>query len=333
MKPLRIAINGFGRIGRSVARVITGREGVELVAINDLASPEILAYLLNHDSVHGRFPHEATASEDSISYDGHKVRLFQERNPEALDFSPLAPDVVIECTGIFLTQESVAHHLKRGAKKVILSAPAKDSTPTYVFGVNHEQYKGEKVISNASCTTNCLAPIAMLLDETLGIEQGIMTTIHAYTNDQNILDTAHRSDFRRSRAAAINMIPTTTGAAKALGLVLPSLKGKLHGHSVRVPTPNVSMVDLNVTFKKSCSTESLNQLFIEASKTKFKGILGIDKNFGVSSDFEGDPRSGIIAQDLTFALEGGMAKVMAWYDNEWGYSNRLVDMAQFVAKD
>lgn len=330
MSPLRIAINGFGRIGRSVARVIAQRSDVELVAINDLASPETLAYLLRHDSVHGAFPHEVSWEGNRFYIGKKEVLLYQERDPQKLDFSAVSPEVVIESTGLFLTQELVKHHLQKGVKRVIFSAPAKDSTPTYVLGVNHERYQGEPIISNASCTTNCLAPLAMLLDEAFGIEKGIMTTIHAYTNDQNILDTAHRSDFRRSRAAAINMIPTTTGAAKALGLVLPSLQGKLHGHSVRVPTPDVSMVDLNVKLAQKSSAQAINELFMEASQGRLKGILGVDKDFGVSLDFQGDPRSSIVASDLTFVIEGDMAKVMAWYDNEWGYSNRLVDMARFI---
>lgn len=331
MAALRVAINGFGRIGRSVARLLSVNPDVELVAINDLANPEILAYLWRHDSVHGASPVEIDFEAGRFLLGGKEVRFFQERDPRELDFSPAAPDVVIESTGLFLTQESVRHHLEKGVKKVILSAPAKDSTPTYVMGVNHHLYQGESIISNASCTTNCLAPIAMLLDEAFGIEKGIMTTIHAYTNDQNILDTAHRSDFRRSRAAAINMIPTTTGAAKALGLVLPNLQGKLHGHSVRVPTPDVSMVDLNVKLAQKTSAEAINELFIQASQTRLKGLLGIDRDFGVSLDFQGDARSSIVVPDLTFVLDGDMAKVMAWYDNEWGYANRLVDMARFIS--
>ncbi|MGP1450649.1 MAG: type I glyceraldehyde-3-phosphate dehydrogenase [Wolinella sp.] len=327
---LRVAINGFGRIGRCVARIISERRDVELVAVNDLASPEILAYLLRHDSVHGAFGDSIKFKNGILEVDGRSIRLLNEREPSKLDFGEV--DVVIESTGLFLTEESTHHHLANGAKKVIISAPAKDSTPTYVMGVNHVQYRGESIISNASCTTNCLAPVAMLLDEAFGIEKGIMTTIHAYTNDQNILDTAHRSDFRRSRAAAINMIPTTTGAAKALSLVLPNLKGKLHGHSVRVPTPDVSMVDLNVKLAQKTTTESINALFLEASQSRLSGILGVDSDYGVSLDFQGDPRSSIVAQDLTFVIDGDMAKIMAWYDNEWGYSNRLIDMANYISR-
>lgn len=327
---LRVAINGFGRIGRCVAKIISERRDVELVAVNDLASPEILAYLLRHDSVHGAFGDSIKFKNGILEVDGRSIRLLNEREPSKLDFGEV--DVVIESTGLFLTEESTRHHLANGAKKVIISAPAKDSTPTYVMGVNHVQYRGESIISNASCTTNCLAPVAMLLDEAFGIEKGIMTTIHAYTNDQNILDTAHRSDFRRSRAAAINMIPTTTGAAKALSLVLPNLKGKLHGHSVRVPTPDVSMVDLNVKLAQKTTTESINALFLEASQSRLSGILGVDSDYGVSLDFQGDPRSSIVAQDLTFVIDGDMAKIMAWYDNEWGYSNRLIDMANYISR-
>ncbi|MGP1580181.1 MAG: type I glyceraldehyde-3-phosphate dehydrogenase [Wolinella sp.] len=329
MDKVRVAINGFGRIGRSVARIIAERDDMELVAINDLAQEEMLAYLLRRDSLHGRFPREVRYEEGKLLINGHEVRLTKEREVAKINFGEV--DVIIESTGLFLTQESVQAHLKNGARKVIFSAPSKDSTPTYVLGVNHHQYQGEAIISNASCTTNCLAPIAMVLDEALGIKRGIMTTIHAYTNDQNILDTAHRSDFRRARAAAINIIPTTTGAAKALSLVLPNLKGKLHGHSVRVPTADVSMADLNIELAKTTTAEEINALFHKAAQGKLAGILGIDEDFGVSMDFQGDPRSSIVAPDLTFVIDGNMAKVMAWYDNEWGYSNRLVDMACFVA--
>lgn len=328
MNKVRVAINGFGRIGRSVARIIAGRDDVELVAINDLAQGEMLAYLLRHDSLHGQFPHEVRYEEGKLLIAGREVCLTKEREVANINFGEV--DVVIESTGLFLTKESVHTHLKNGASKVIFSAPAKDSTPTYVLGVNHHQYKGEAIISNASCTTNCLAPIAMVLDETLGIKKGIMTTIHAYTNDQNILDTAHKSDFRRSRAAALNMIPTTTGAAKALSLVLPNLKNKLHGHSVRVPTADVSMVDLNVELMQKTNAEEINALFHKAAQGKLTGILGIDEDFGVSMDFQGDTRSSIVVPDLTFVIDGSMAKIMAWYDNEWGYSNRLVDMARFI---
>ena len=329
---LKVAINGFGRIGRSVARIIANRSDVELVAINDLSDPDMIKYLLDNDSVHGHFNLETKLLEDDyIQIGDMKVKMFSDKNPENLEFGKLGAEVVLECTGVFLTQEKAKVHLKDGVKKVVFSAPAKDDTATYVIGVNNENYQGEEIISNASCTTNCLAPIAKVLDDAFGIEKGLMTTIHSYTNDQNILDVKHKKDKRRARAAAINMIPTTTGAAKALSLVLPQLKGKMHGQSVRVPTPNVSMVDLNVVVKKNVSKDEVNQVLREKAENELKGIIAIDSNYGVSQDFVGNPNSSIVAEDLTQVIDGNLVKVMAWYDNEWGYSNRLVDMAVFVS--
>ena len=330
---VKVAINGFGRIGRSVARIIANRDDVELVAINDLASPDMVKYLLDNDSVHGAFGVETELLEDGyIQIGDMKVKMLSDKDPENLDFGKYGAEIVLECTGVFLTQEQAKAHLKNGVKKVIFSAPAKDKTDTFVIGVNNEKYSGQEIISNASCTTNCLAPIAKVLDDHFGIEKGLMTTIHSYTNDQNILDVKHRKDKRRARAAAVNMIPTTTGAAKAIGLVLPQLQGKLHGQSVRVPTPNVSMVDLNVVVSKKTTKDEVNRVLREKAEGELKGIIAIDSDYRVSQDFQGDPHSAIVAEDLTQVIDGNMVKVMAWYDNEWGYSNRLVDMAVFVSQ-
>jgi glyceraldehyde 3-phosphate dehydrogenase len=330
---LKVAINGFGRIGRSVARIVAQRDDVELVAINDLADPEMVKYLLDNDSVHGNFEVETELLEDNFIQIGDmRVKMLSDKDPNRLNFGELGAETVLECTGVFLTQEKAKVHLKDGVKKVVFSAPAKDNTSTYVIGVNADEYKGEEIVSNASCTTNCLAPVAKVLDDAFGIEKGLMTTIHSYTNDQNILDVKHQKDRRRARAAAVNMIPTTTGAAKAIGLVLPQLVGKMHGQSVRVPTPNVSMVDLNVVVKKNTTKEEINKILREKANGELKGIIDIDTEYRVSQDFQGDPNSSIVAEDLTQVIDGNMVKVMAWYDNEWGYSNRLVDMAVFVSK-
>ncbi|WP_200762706.1 type I glyceraldehyde-3-phosphate dehydrogenase [Nitrosophilus alvini] len=330
---VKVAVNGFGRIGRSVARIIAKRDDIELVAINDLASMEMIEYLLKYDSVHGIFDEDVEILDESFLKIGNsKVKVFSDRDPENLRFADYGAEIVLECTGVFLTREQARAHIDNGAKKVIFSAPAKDDTPTYVIGVNEHNYNGEKIISNASCTTNCLGPVAKVLDDAFGIEKGLMTTIHSYTNDQNILDVKHRKDKRRARAAAVNMIPTTTGAAKAIGLVLPQLQGKMHGQSVRVPTPNVSMVDLNVIVKKDTSKEEINELFVQKSQNELKNILAVDNDYRVSQDFQGDPHSSIVALDLTQVICGNMVKVMAWYDNEWGYSNRLVDMAVYISE-
>jgi glyceraldehyde 3-phosphate dehydrogenase len=332
---LKIAINGFGRIGRCVTRVIAGRSDVELVAINDMASIDMLLYLLQNDSVHGQFDIDVKILENNVLQIGSsKVSVFCEKNPENLDFGVCGADVVFECSGLFLTGETTRHHLGKGVKKVILSAPTQDSQiPTYVLGVNEHLYAGEKIISNASCTTNCLGPIAKTLDEAFGIEKGLMTTIHAYTNDQNILDVAHPKDIRRSRAAAVNMIPTTTGAAKAISLVLPNLEGKLHGQSVRVPTPDVSMVDLNVLVRRDTTVQEVSDLFKAVASTHLKGILEVDERHRVSQDFVGSSNSATVADDLIQVIDGNLIKVMAWYDNEWGYSNRIVEMALHISKE
>lgn len=331
---LKIAINGFGRIGRCVARIAADRDDVEVVAINDMASIDMMLYLLKYDSVHGAATCDIQQIDEStISIDGKNIRVFSDRDPKNLDFASYGADMVLECTGVFLTQESAQVHIDNGVEKVLFSAPAKDKdTATFVMGVNEDLYDGQKIVSNASCTTNCLGPVAKVLDDAFGIEKGLMTTVHSYTNDQNILDVKHSKDKRRARAGAINMIPTTTGAAKAIGLVLPQLQGKLHGQSVRVPTPNVSMVDLNVIVKKETSKEEVTAAFNKAADTNLKGLLLMDKEMRVSQDFVGCEYSSIVAEDLTQVIDGDMVKVMAWYDNEWGYSSRLIDMAIHISK-
>lgn len=331
---LKIAINGFGRIGRCVTRLIAMRCDVELVAINDMASIDMILYLLQNDSVHGQFGVDAEiVEEEYLKIGNNKIRILCEKNPENLDFASLGADVVFECSGLFLTEALTRHHVKKGVKKVILSAPTTDnSVPTFVLGVNEHLYAGENIISNASCTTNCLGPIAKIIDSAFEIEKGLMTTIHAYTNGQAIMDTAHGSDKRRSRAAGLNMIPTTTGAAKAISLVLPNLEGKLHGQSVRVPTPDVSMVDLNVVVKRRTSKEEISTLFKSYAQNQMQGILEVDERYRVSQDFVGSPFSATVADDLTQVIDGNLIKIMAWYDNEWGYSNRLIEMALFISK-
>ncbi|MCI6564820.1 type I glyceraldehyde-3-phosphate dehydrogenase [Campylobacter sp.] len=327
---LKIAINGFGRIGRCSARIIENDPNYELCIINDTAERKVTRYLLKYDTVHGEFNKEVEVlDDDHIAIAGRKVRVYSTRNIEDLDLSGI--DVVLECTGKFLTTEKCEAYLRQGAKKVIMSAPAKDDTPTFVLGVNANTYAGQKIISNASCTTNCLGPVTRVLEDNFGIEKGLMTTIHAYTNGQSLLDVKCR-DLRRSRAAAQNIIPTTTGAAKAMKLVMPSLEGKLHGQSVRVPVPNVSMVDLTAVLGKKTSKEELNETFIKASKESLKGIMLVDFDERVSTDFMTCAYSSIVAADLTQVICGDMIKVMAWYDNEWGYSKRLVEMAGFISK-
>ncbi|MCI7103202.1 MAG: type I glyceraldehyde-3-phosphate dehydrogenase [Campylobacter lanienae] len=327
---LKIAINGFGRIGRCSARIIENDPNYELCIINDTAERKVTRYLLKYDTVHGEFNKEVEVlDDDHIAIAGRRVRVYSTRNIEDLDLSGI--DVVLECTGKFLTTEKCEAYLRQGAKKVIMSAPAKDDTPTFVLGVNANTYAGQKIISNASCTTNCLGPVTRVLEDNFGIEKGLMTTIHAYTNGQSLLDVKCR-DLRRSRAAAQNIIPTTTGAAKAMKLVMPSLEGKLHGQSVRVPVPNVSMVDLTAVLGKKTSKEELNETFVKASKESLKGIMLVDFDERVSTDFMTCAYSSIVAADLTQVICGDMIKVMAWYDNEWGYSKRLVEMAGFISK-
>jgi len=330
---LKIAINGFGRIGRCVARIIDSRDDVELVCVNDTADRSMTKQLLKYDSVHGIFPGTVELLDNDYMQIGKaKVKMFSTRDPKALNFADYGVDVVLECTGALLTQKDTQVFIDNGIKKVVMSAPAKDDTPTFVMGVNDHTYSGQAIVSNASCTTNCLGPVAKILDDAFGIDKGLMTTVHSYTNDQNILDVKHSKDLRRARAAAINMIPTSTGAAKAIGLVLPHLKGRLHGQSVRVPTPNVSIVDLNVVVKKDTTKEEVNALFTQQAQGSLKGILEVDVEQRVSQDFVTTTWSSIVAVDLTQVIGGNMVKVMAWYDNEWGYSSRLIDMAVHVSK-
>ncbi|MEO4054514.1 type I glyceraldehyde-3-phosphate dehydrogenase [Solibacillus sp. CAU 1738] len=329
---LQLAINGFGRIGRLVFREAMKHEEFEVVAVNDLTDAGQLAHLLKYDSVHGVYDADVQAEEDAFIVNGKRVRVFSEKDPANLPWGSLGVDVVLECTGKFRSMEEVSKHIEAGAKKAILSAPAKGEMPTYVMGVNHTQYDpSQDVISNASCTTNCLAPVAKVLDEKFGIKRGMMTTIHSYTNDQRILDFPH-SDPRRARAGAVSMIPTTTGAAVAVSKVLPQLKGKLDGFSMRVPTPNVSCVDLVVELNSAVTKESVNAALKEASEGELKGILDYTELPLVSIDFNGNPASSTIDSLSTMVMEGQLVKVLAWYDNEIGYSTRLMDLALYVTK-
>ena len=329
---LKLAINGFGRIGRLVFREAMKHDEVEVVAVNDLTDAGQLAHLLKYDSVHGIYPGEVSSEQDAFIVDGKRIRVISEKNPLNLPWGELGVDVVLECTGIFRSLEDVSMHVKAGAKKAILSAPAKGEMPTFVMGVNEKEYDPNTmdVISNASCTTNCLSPIAKVLDEKFGIKRGMMTTIHSYTNDQRILDLPH-ADPRRARAGAVSMIPTTTGAAVAVAKVLPQLKGKLDGFSMRVPTPNVSCVDLVVELDADVTVESINGALKEASEGELKGILGYNELPLVSIDYNGNHASSTVDGLSTMVMEGRMAKVVAWYDNEVGYSTRLLDMALYVA--
>lgn len=326
---LKVAINGTGRIGIIVAKIIAERSDIELVALNTTAKPEMLEYLLKFDSVH-RGIEAKVVDENTIAIAGKNVRMFRERDIDKVDFGSTGAEVVIECTGVFLDQESCQKHLKNGVRKVVMSAPAKDDSPTYVIGVNSDRYQGEAIISNASCTTNGLGPICKVLDDAFGIENGLMTTIHSYTNDQNILDVKHSKDPRRARAAALNMIPTSTGAAKAIGKVMPHLLGKLNGYAMRVPTPDVSVVDLTVNLKKEVTKEDIHAAFNTAAEGTFKGIIEVDNDKRVSCDFIGSTYSSTYVPDMTSVVDGHTVKVLAWYDNEWGYSSRLVDMTVLV---
>jgi glyceraldehyde 3-phosphate dehydrogenase len=323
---VKLAINGFGRIGRNAYRAAMGNENVEIVAANDLTDAKTLAHLLKYDSVLGNLDAEVAVEGDSIVVDGRATKVISERDPANLPWGEMGIEVVIEATGRFRDRESASKHLSAGARKVVISAPATDPDVTLVLGVNDDAYDAEKhnIISNASCTTNCLAPVAKILDDNWGIEKGFMTTVHSYTNDQVILDFPHK-DLRRARAAAANIIPTTTGAAKAIGLVLPHLKGKLDGIAMRVPTTNVSVVDLVAQLRSEASADELNAAFSKAAEGKMKGILEYTELPLVSSDFLRNPHSSIVDGQMTGSL-GEMAKVLSWYDNEWGYSNRLIDL-------
>jgi len=331
---VRVGINGFGRIGRNVLRAIaeSGRKDIEVVGINDLGPVETNAHLLRFDSVHGRFPGEVTVKGDTISVGNGAIKVTAVKDPATLPWKDLGIDIALECTGIFTSKDKAGAHLTAGAKRVIVSAPADGVDLTVVYGVNHDKLTGEhKVVSNASCTTNCLAPVAKVLNELVGIKSGFMTTIHAYTNDQNVLDQAHK-DMRRARAAALNMIPTSTGAAAAVGLVLPELKGKLDGTSIRVPTPNVSVVDLKLIPGRETSVDEINKAMEHAAAQELKGILSVTSEPLVSTDFNHNPMSATFDLTQTQIVDGRLVRVLAWYDNEWGFSNRMADTAVAMAK-
>jgi glyceraldehyde 3-phosphate dehydrogenase len=328
---IKVGINGFGRIGRMVFRAaMQDFPDIEIVGINDLLEPDYLAYMLRHDSVHGRFKGDISVSGNTLVVNGKKIRLTALKDPAELRWNEVGAEVVIEATGLFLDKASGEKHIAAGAKKVIMSAPSKDDTPMFVFGVNDKTYAGQAVISNASCTTNCLAPIAKVIDETFGINKGWMTTCHAYTNDQQLLDLPHK-DLRRARAAALSIIPTTTGAAAAVGEVLPQLKGKLDGISLRVPTPTVSVVDLNVLVNKACTADDVNAAFKAAAEGALKGYLQYETAPLVSIDFRSNPHSSIVDAGYTKVMDGNFVKVLSWYDNEWGYSSRCVDLIRYMA--
>ena len=330
---IKVGINGFGRIGRNIMRAALGSKDLDFVAVNDLTSAETLAHLLKYDSILGNLDHKVTASGDSISVEGDTFKVLSHKDPAALPWKDLGVEVVFESTGLFTARNAAAKHLAAGAKRVIITAPAKGPDVTLLMGVNHENYDPAKhqVVSNASCTTNCLAPVAKVLVEKFGIQKGWMTTIHSYTNDQQLLDLPHK-DIRRARAAALSMIPTSTGAASAMGEVMPELKGKLDGFSMRVPTPNVSVVDLAVILEKNATAEEINAAFTEAANGKLKNVLAVTNEQLVSVDFRKNPNSSIVDAPLTKVMGGNFAKVISWYDNEWGYSNRCVDLLRYMAK-
>lgn len=331
---IRVAINGFGRIGRNILRSAkqSGAD-IDFVAVNDLTDNATLAHLLKYDSVHGRYPGTVEVSENGLIVDGDEIRVTSEKDPANLPWKELGVDIVFEATGRFTKREDAAKHLEAGAKKVIITAPAKGEDITVVLGVNHEKYEPAKhnVISNASCTTNCLAPVVKVLLDNFGLERGLMTTVHAYTNDQQILDLPHK-DLRRARAAAMSIIPTTTGAAKATALVIPEVKGKIDGIAMRVPTADVSIVDLTAELSKDVTVDQINDAFRAAAEGPLKGILGVSDEPLVSIDYTGNPHSSVVDLLSTFVIEDRMVKVLSWYDNEWGYSSRCVDLARYIAE-
>jgi glyceraldehyde 3-phosphate dehydrogenase len=333
MAAVKVGINGFGRIGRNVFRTALGNPDIEFVAVNDLTTPATLAHLLKYDSILGNLKNEITHGADFIAVDGKKIKVFAERDPAKLDWASVGAQIVVESTGFFTDAEKAKAHLGSTVKKVIISAPATNEDITIVLGVNDDKYDAAKhnIISNASCTTNCLAPVVKVLNDTFGIASGIMTTIHSYTNDQVILDTPHK-DLRRARAAALSMIPSSTGAAKALKLVVPAMDGKLDGFAIRVPTPNVSVVDLTFVSEKPITDKSINEALKKASEGELKGILGFTDEELVSSDFKGNPLSSIVDSKLTKVVGQNTGKIISWYDNEWGYSNRVKDLITFLVK-
>jgi glyceraldehyde 3-phosphate dehydrogenase len=331
---VRVAINGFGRIGRNILRAIVegGHDDIQVVAVNDLGPVETNAHLLRFDSVHGKFPHEVTVDGDTVRAGSQTFKVTAVKDPAQLPHRDLGVDIVLECTGIFTSKEKASAHLTAGAKKVIVSAPAENADLTVVYGINHDQLGAEHVvISNGSCTTNCLAPMAKVMHDLVGLEKGMMTTIHSYTGDQPTLDTMHK-DLYRARAAALSQIPTSTGAAKAIGLVLPELKGKLDGISIRVPTPNVSLVDLKFIAKRSTTVQEVNDALIAASEGALKGVMTFTRYPLVSSDLNHDPHSSTILLDQTKVMDGNFVNILGWYDNEWGFSNRMVDVTRAFAK-
>ena len=330
--PIKVGINGFGRIGRNIVRTAIDDQEIDFVAVNDITDSKTLAHLLKYDSILGNLPHKITHTDDTISVDGKAIKVFKVKDPAQLDWASVGADIVVESTGLFTKGEQAKVHLRGPVKKVIISAPADGPDATFVLGVNHHTYDPAKhhVISNASCTTNCLAPVAKVIHEAFAIQSGTMTTIHSYTNDQRLLDLPHK-DLRRARAAALSMIPSSTGAAKALHLVLPDLKGKLDGYAMRVPTPNVSVVDLTVFVEKPASKESVNAALKKAAEGPLRGILGYTEEQLVSADFKGNSNSSIVDADYTKVVGGKCVKVLAWYDNEWGYSCRCRDLIKFLA--
>jgi glyceraldehyde 3-phosphate dehydrogenase len=329
---VKVAINGFGRIGRLVARIALGRDDIELVAINDLGDAKANAHLFKYDSIHGVYTGEVKVEDDYLLLDGQKIRYLSNKDPEQLPWKELGVEIVVESSGAFRTREKAAKHLTAGARKVVITAPGKGVDLTMVMGVNHDQYRPEyDVVSNASCTTNCLAPVTKVLLDNFGIVKGLMNTIHSYTNDQRILDLAH-NDLRRARAAAVSIVPTSTGAASALGLVIPEMEGKLDGMATRVPTPDVSLVDLTVELEKAATVAEINNAFKVAGETNLKGILKYTEEPLVSSDYRGDNNSAIVDGLLTMMVGDRMAKIIAWYDNEWGYSVRVIDVVAYIAR-
>ncbi len=331
MSKIKIGINGFGRIGRLVFRAAQERDDIQVVAINDLIDVEYMAYMLKYDTVHGRFNGSVEVKDGKLVVNGFAVRVTSEKNPADLKWGEVGAEYVVESTGLFLTEEKCRAHVEAGAKRVIMSAPSKDETPMFVYGVNHKKYAGETYVSNASCTTNCLAPVVKVLNENFGIVEGLMTTVHATTNTQKTVDAPSAKDWRGGRAAAANIIPSSTGAAKAVGKVLPEMKGKLTGMSFRVPTVNVSVVDLTVRLEKATSYDEIKAAMKKASETELKGVLGYTEDAVVSSDFITDPRTSIFDAEAGIMLNPNFVKVVSWYDNEWGYSNKVLDMLAHMA--
>lgn len=328
---IRVAINGFGRIGRALTKLIATDKTFKLVAVNDLMGIDEVVYLLKYDSINSFRVDVDKIDNNTISINGQIVQVFNQKEIQDLKFPQT--DIVFECSGVYLTKDKLENHLINGAKKVILSAPPKDKIKTIVLGVNSYEYDGEDIVSNASCTTNCVAPIVKILDDKFGVIKGSITTTHSYTNDQNLIDSSHNRELRRARASALNIIPTTTGISSSLAMVMPNMSGRFEATSLRVPIANVSIADLNILIKKNVTIDELNSLLHSKAEDEFSGILEIDRDFRVSSDILLNPHSSIIAQDLTKVIDGNFVKIMSWYDNEWGYSNRLIDLAKFIFKD